>query len=175
MGAVETVRREVASVKRFEWLAGTGVRVLSLAGVVLTYLGFARRAVGLETALLTLVVALLAILGALVVAFERDVDENFGGVRADLNAGFDRVVAALTVSADVEVRKADGGVRRKSRRTERPGPSGVGALGGATAGGAMGAVFGPAGILLGGLLGGLVGNELEFRGNRSGQSSMERG
>lgn len=171
--AIETVRREGTSVKRFEWLAGTGLRVLSLAGVVLAHLGFARRAAGLETALLTLVVALLAILGALVVAFERDVDENFAGVRTDLDSGFDQVVAALTATADVEARKADGGARRRSRRAERPGPSGVGALGGATAGGAMGAAFGPAGILLGGLLGGLVGNELEFRGGKRRRTGQE--
>ena len=115
--------------------------MLSLVGVVLAYLGAAQRAVGLETALLTLTVALLAILGALAVAFERDVDDNFAGVRTDLSAGFDRVVEALTVPAEGNVQKADGGVRRRSRRTKRQGPSGVGALGGATAGGAMGAAF----------------------------------
>lgn len=160
--------------KRFEWLAGTGTRVVSLAGVVLAYLAFARRAVGLETALLTLVVALLAILGALVIAFERDVGENFAGVRADLNSGFDRVVSALTASVEPERRKADGGVRRRSCRTGQTGPSGIGALGGVTAGGAMGAVFGPVGIFLGGLLGGLVGNELEFLGSKRRRTGVEQ-
>lgn len=159
--------------KRFEWLTSTGLRVLSLVGVVLAYLGTAQRAVGLETALLTLVVALLAILGVLVIAFERDVDDNFTGVRTDLTAGFDRVVAALTEPAAVDVRKADGAVR-KSRRTKQRGPTGVGALGGATAGGAMEAAFGPAGIIFGGLLGGLVGNELEFRESRSRQTGTGR-
>jgi predicted PurR-regulated permease PerM len=155
-------------VDRFDRATGAVWKVFGLASFFIAWLGFAPRYVAFSTAVVTLVGAMVAVVVALLLSFERDVSDNFEAVQSTIEDGIqdvlDAVNAQATDTTDEEPRMTDGGHERTGEipASGRRGVTGHGALGGLMAGAFLGAPFGPVGVLLGVAIGGVLGNEIEY-------------
>lgn len=133
------------------------IKLISVSGAVLAYLGLVPKEIGLLPSLNIFNAVLVSVALFFLWTLHKDLDSLNNIDSSDGSPD-------MKDSDDLQAR-TDGGIwlSPELRELQEESPEGGGALAGLVAGGSLGMVGGPVGVVLGGIAGGLLGNEAEYQ------------